>query len=312
MKFDESFFEGEIRDDFYIRPMVKRAWAAQMKILEVIDSICKRHQIMYFAEWGTLLGAVRHQGFIPWDDDIDIGMKREDYERFLSYAQVELPEGMEILNLYTNAEYGEVMSQIRNGNKIDFSEEFLKKYHGCPYVVGVDIFPRDYIPRNKEDEETLLQVLTAANVLAQNWQSEEVGKDEKMRLLNLVMEATGYEPNEVMPMSQQLYQISDKLCALYSEEEADEITQMCVLAMNRNFRLPISCYESTIDMPFEHITIPVPIGYDQILKMNYGENYMTPVNRRGGHDYPFFKKQEEQLRKLFASVNLEMPECFAE
>ena len=311
MKFDDSFFEGDMKENFYVRPMIKRVWAAQMELLEAIDMICKKHQIMYFADWGTLLGAVRHHGFIPWDDDLDIGMRREDYERFLFYAQTELPEGMEILNFYTDAEYQEVMSQVRNGNKIDFSEEFLQKYHGCPYVVGVDIFPKDYIPRNKEDEETLLQILTTANVLAQNWNSTQVSDEEKQRLLAIVMETTGYEPNIDMPMSQQLYQISDKLCALYSREESDEITQMCVLAMNRNFRLPLHCYDSTIDMPFEHITIPVPMEYNRILKLYYGENYMTPVKQRGGHDYPFFRKQEERLRELFASANLAFPDCFA-
>ena len=95
MKFDNSYFDGETREDFYIRPMIKRAWAAQMEILEEIDRICKKHGITYFAEWGTLLGTVRHKGFIPWDDDLDIGMKREDYDRFMHYAPKELSGGME-------------------------------------------------------------------------------------------------------------------------------------------------------------------------------------------------------------------------
>lgn len=72
---------------------MKRAWAAELEVLSEIDKICKKHNIQYFADWGTLLAAVRHEGFIPWDDDLDITMKREDYHRFMEIAQTELPEG---------------------------------------------------------------------------------------------------------------------------------------------------------------------------------------------------------------------------
>ena len=77
LQFEDSFFEGETRHDFFIEPMMKRAWAASMEVLAEIDRICKKHEIKYFAYWGTLLGAVRHKGFIPWDDDIDIAIDRK-------------------------------------------------------------------------------------------------------------------------------------------------------------------------------------------------------------------------------------------
>lgn len=73
----------EVRCDFEISAMMKRAWAAQMEVLEVVDEICQRNGLQYFADWGTLLGAIRHQGFIPWDDDIDICMKRKDYNQLI-------------------------------------------------------------------------------------------------------------------------------------------------------------------------------------------------------------------------------------
>ena len=69
--FSEEFFEGETRDGFYIEPMMKHAWAAQMEVYMEIAEICNRHGIQYFADWGTLLGAVRHHGFVPWDDDME-------------------------------------------------------------------------------------------------------------------------------------------------------------------------------------------------------------------------------------------------
>ena len=101
MRFSNSYFEDEVRDGFYVPGMVKRAWAAQLEVLEDVDRVCKKHGIRYFADWGTLLGAVRHGGFIPWDDDLDICMKRQDYTRFLEIAPKELPAEYKILNFHT-------------------------------------------------------------------------------------------------------------------------------------------------------------------------------------------------------------------
>ncbi len=312
MKFDSSFFEGETREDFYIRPMIKRAWAAQMEILEEINRICKRHDIMYFAEWGTLLGAVRHKGFIPWDDDLDIGMKRGDYDRFMHYASEELPAGMELVNSYTDSTYHQIMARVISGRELNLKAEYLNKYHGCPYVVGVDIFPQDYVPRNKEDEENQLELLKAANVLMEIWADGEADEKEKIDCLEGLKELTGVIMDEDRPIEQQLCQLSDRICAMYNDEEADEISQLCMLATNENYRLPKECYERVIQMPFENIMMPVPVGYERILRLRYGEDYMSPVMNWGTHVYPFFKPQEEMLMEICKNLNKEMPQCFAE
>lgn len=86
LTFDDSYFLGETRDGFYIEPMMKCAWAAQLEVMCVIKQICEKYDIPYFAYYGTLLGTIRHKGFIPWDDDMDICMLRKDYQRFLEVA----------------------------------------------------------------------------------------------------------------------------------------------------------------------------------------------------------------------------------
>ncbi len=312
MQFDDSYFEGETREDFYIRPMMKRAWAAQLDVLHEIDRICKRHNIVYFADWGTLLGAVRHKGFIPWDDDLDIGMKREDYDRFMYYGPKELSGGMELINSYTESVYHQIMGRVVNGRGLNLSREYLDKYHGCPYMVGVDIFPQDYIPRDKQDETDQLELLKAANLLMQIWESENSSQEEKQSCLEELANLTGVPTNPEMPIQQQLCQLCDRICAMYSSDESDEMAQLCLLASDENYRLPKSCYAVMLDMPFENTTIPVPVGYDQILRLRYGEDYMTPVKHWNTHTYPFFKPQEEMLRELCKSVNKEMPRGFAE
>ena len=128
-------------------------------MLEIIDDICRRYGLVYYADWGTLLGAVRHKGFIPWDDDIDIAMKRQDYMRFIEVAQKELPRECSILSVYTEEKYTEVFARVINSRAISFEAEHLKRYHGCPYIVGVDIFPLDRMPVGEEEKDIQMKLL---------------------------------------------------------------------------------------------------------------------------------------------------------
>lgn len=87
-----NFLTPENRCEFWVDESRKMLWKIELDIMEEIDGICKRHDIKYSILGGALIGAIRHKGFIPWDDDMDIGMLREDYNRFLEVAPKELSE----------------------------------------------------------------------------------------------------------------------------------------------------------------------------------------------------------------------------
>ena len=92
MEFTREFFYDEVRDGFYIPGIIKRAWAAELEVLAVIHKICKKNKIRYYADFGTLLGAVRENNFIAWDDELDIMMLREDFERVVKVVKKSLPK----------------------------------------------------------------------------------------------------------------------------------------------------------------------------------------------------------------------------
>ena len=112
----------------------------QLSILEEIDRICRKHQINYWLDGGTLLGAVRHRGFIPWDDDIDIAMRKEDLDRFILVAPLELREGLFLQTPQIEPLSKEPIVKVRDLNSffVESSDNFAADYQKGLYV---DIFP---------------------------------------------------------------------------------------------------------------------------------------------------------------------------
>lgn len=129
---------------------LKEAQTIMTDILKAVHDLCDKHGINYFLDAGTLLGAVRHKGFIPWDDDIDIGMLREDYNKFLKVAEKELPKHLFLQTFETDAYYDVYPTpcKVRYNNTI-FLEEGAKENHKMHNGIFIDIFPYDSLPKSK-------------------------------------------------------------------------------------------------------------------------------------------------------------------
>lgn len=87
-KYKEQFLQPEVRCDTYIGIEIKQVWFAELQLLEKFIDVCNKHGLSYQLVGGSLLGAIRHKGFIPWDDDVDVGMLRPDYDRFVQLAKM--------------------------------------------------------------------------------------------------------------------------------------------------------------------------------------------------------------------------------
>jgi len=309
MHFDETYFEGEEREGFYVKPMMKCAWAAQLEILQLIDQICERNNITYFASSGTLLGAIRHGGFIPWDDDIDIEMNRLDYARFLKAAERELPEGFRVSYPAGDSKWDFPFSRVTNTMKIPLEGELLQRFHGFPWQAGVDIFPIDYLPVDKSEEDVMLQLFRAAYMLAYDWDKGGMSEEEKMKSLREVEKCCNVQFTQDKPYRQQLWTLADRIGSMYWDMGADakEVSMIYMLERQPDFRIPVSCYKHVKRVPFENTTVPIPIGYEQILSVLYGKDYMTPKHGVADHEYPFYERQQKMILEEYKKRGLEMP-----
>ena len=299
LEFEESWFRDEEREEFLVTEEVKRGWAAQLVIVKEIEEVCKKYGLTYFTAWGTTLGAVRHKGFIPWDDDLDICMKRADYMKFISVWRKEFPERYSLLHHDTEDGYVEFMCRLVNQRSFDLSEEHLKKFCGCPYIVGVDIFPLDYIPRNQEDLDFSLHLLHLVYTAAREWDAcinpEDIEKREVA--LAKIEETCQVKIDRNQNVTRQLMDLSERLCMLYGEDESDALGFMVLQIPSPGFVFQKKGFEKAIDMPFEITTLPVPAGYEDVLVKSYGEDWRTPVKQWGTHDYPFFNNQKPFLEE---------------
>ena len=296
MKIPFSDLEDQVIDGFYVDSMMKCCWAAQMEILEHIDNICEKYNIQYFAEWGSMLGAVRHHGIIPWDDDIDITMKRPDYNRFLELADKELPEGYHIMNYRNDDNYWDVMSRVVNTRRMCAEPEFLEKNHYFPFSTGIDIFPMDYIPADKKKAEPLKRMVNEVKGVADSYGEGLLTGREFQQALDYLEKLCGIKISRKGNVRRRLYDIVISLYATFQEDEAEEIALMPLWIERGLQTYPKKYFSDTVRLPFWKSDIPVPAAYDALLRQKYG-TYMNMVRKGGSHDYPYYKKQIAILEK---------------
>lgn len=276
MEFDDSFFKEEVKWDHVITTPMKKVWAVELQILEAFDRICKKHGLRYFAAYGTLLGVVRHQGFIPWDDDLDVVMFRPEYEKMKTIIEAELPEEYEFQSETSSYRFRS-FSKIRDARTtgIEYKDAPLDYNQG----LFIDIFPLDDGCESPED-------------ITPEWQMKRelwlaVSQPEQM------LEILSKEHHLVMPEDILRFAASDpygggiKLFNDFCNAQFGKSSkvQLIVHELNRaGYGQLKEWYDETVYMPFENFSMPVPKEYEKALIHRFGPNYMEPIKFASLHN----------------------------
>ena len=306
LEFSADYFKTEVRDGFEIPAMMKRAWAAQMEVLHVVAGVCKNNGIRYFADGGMLLGAVRHKGMIPWDDDIDICVVREEYNRLIQVLPKALPHGFVVAGMYADSErlqkaaFVPHLRVIADETLWNFND-YMRYFHGFPYQrVGIDIFPMDYISRDIGITNVQKQIIRLGIETLRDW--NKLGENGMLdEYVNGFQKLCNVSFDNVNNVKNYMWKIIDKISSISYREEADYITNIFYWLDNDNYKMKKECYDYTIELPFENMNIVAPEMYDEVLRAEYGD-YMVPVKGAADHDYPFYGHMESELIKQIRNV----------
>lgn len=240
----------------------------EKNILRAFICACEKCGLKYYLIYGSCLGAVRHKDIIPWDDDIDVAMPREDYEKFMATGQQYLPEYYFLQNYNTDPEYLGCFAKIRDSRTsfIESGVKTRKMNHG----VYIDIFPIDYYPRMNIKKFKLLLFLYKARLSAEFSSAASA----KMRIVQFF--AKIIFPN--------LDKTRRRLNALVSNTQKSDLTVIAFGTSLDESTIPAVWYGNGAKAQFGDIEVIIPEDYDKFLTKVYGD-YMTPppVTNRTGH-----------------------------
>lgn len=237
-----------------------------------VDRICKKYKIQYFLAGGTLLGAVRHHGFIPWDDDADVMMLREDYDRFLAVAQQELPQGVFLQTEKTDPEHHQPFTKIRIDNTLfatEFSSRFKKMHNG----IFIDVLAHDKTADSSLGQKIhLFTTLLSRSMVFNKWKGAPVPG-------NPILSTVATAVKNILPMKV-LEWIMQRNFLWFRNSRSRYLYDGMGMNVRRG-AFPKKWLDEAVEMEFEGYKFPVPKEYDAYLTWLYGDYMqMIPVSER--------------------------------
>lgn len=291
-RFTDEYFCDEKRCGFMISECMKRYWAASLHSLEIFDDICRRHGLKYWAACGTMLGAIRHKGFIPWDDDLDIGMLRDDFSEFLKIAPNELPPEYSVAFKDDPPKHSyNGIAVVNSLRAVSFDEKVLNEYYYCPFPVGLDVYPYDYVPDDRNERDIwrgeYLKILLAFKYL-------DEGSTADGDACNTFREL-GFNPANAWEnkdaVRDRLLEMAENIAGRNAPECGSYVNRLIFLAMHNSYPpLKKEWYEDIVELPFETGTIPALRNIEDAVLTTFGTNWITPVHGAMSHDYPIYQR----------------------
>lgn len=280
LQIPSDFYKEEIRCDYVVTEKLKKIWAIEIDLLNELLRVCKKHNIKIIVYAGTLLGAIRHKGMIPWDDDIDVALTRPEYEKLCNVAQDEFKHPYFFQNAKTDKKFFCGYSRLRNS----LTTGLIKGMETAEYNNGIyiDVFVLDgYIEddcklrKQMHDKKVSERIVNAYSF---QYYTKNPFKIAIKAIIFLLLRLTYCKK---VPYNKHVERYNSILSRF--TEKTDRLTLMTHdMDFIPKYWLRKKDLDDIIYVDFENIKVPVPKDYDSVLRHTYG-NYMEfpPVEQRG-------------------------------
>ncbi len=269
----------EIRCDFLIDKKRKAIWNCQIEMLKVLLSVCEQNNIKIFAVAGTMLGAVRHKGYIPWDDDVDMALTRENFNKLLEIGPSSFSYPYFFQSTYTEKNYYSPLVRlrdsrttgiVRSGSHDDF-------YKDCNNGIYIDIFPLDGLIEDGIKRKFQFFQIRFYNMILRDrvyLESNSINCRIRHYILSKILSDK---------TAKKIYKKYNVICSRYSCS-SKKVALLQGSVYNTAYYWNLEDIIETVKVPFEDIEIPIPKNFENCLKIQYG-NYMElpPIEKRGAH-----------------------------
>lgn len=295
---DDSFFEEEVRCDHLVSKEMKEIWAVELDLLNELLTVCKKHNLRIYGDGGTVLGAVRHKGFIPWDDDIDMVMLREDYDKLCEIAEQEFKHPYFFQTEFTDPGSVRGHAQLRNSTttamlKSDYENQ-LKFNQG----IFIDIFPLDAIPDDdKEMMEFLQNKIPLENKYMRFAWCTTRYKKGRNPIKNVIRRMCGKRWMKKYGYNK-FFEDFEKYERTYNNVGAKRVTKI-FFRYTENKIWERKWFDEIEMLPFEMLELPTPIGREELLNTFFGD-WRTPkkiLTTHGGVIFDTRKPYTEYINK---------------
>jgi len=281
---DSSFYEEEVKE-LIVSRKTKKLWAVLLDLLLEFDEVCKRRNIKYFLDGGTLLGAVRHNGFIPWDDDVDVIMTRDEYRKLCECACEEFQHPYFFQNNETDPGSMRGHAQLRNSLTTGILKSEMcdgVPIHRFNQGIFMDIFILDKIPNGDLEYERFAAELSAAK--ARPFVLRECKRCGRcllrghwnLHVLRYGVKGLAYIINDWLLKEDSVREAFDRFDQLAQKYNASPDANRCSAISFQPLRpikkrLPVSMFSEQTDVTFAGYKFPAPKEWDEYLKCHYGD-----------------------------------------